>query len=144
MRICALLLGVLGLLGYSSEGSVSNESGNRQTFVDLGWEQFVGKSVVVEGLAWGVYEKGLGQRVIVDHGHIYVHGPMLPNGKLVRVAGMLRRGQMKPAPPGSQGYNESFEYLYIEAAKVKQIDVVELPQLLEPVAEQPQAADVSK
>jgi hypothetical protein len=98
------------------------------------WSDVVGERVVAEGLAWGVREKGLGQRVVLDHGHVYIDGDELPNGKLVRVTGTLKRGEEEAAPPGAQGYGEGFSYFYIKAEKIEQVDVVRAPTLIEPAA----------
>jgi hypothetical protein len=47
-----------------------------------------------EGIAWGEGEKGLGQRVILDGGHIFIDkiafSDCKANGKLVRVTATLR------------------------------------------------------
>ena len=96
------------------------------------WSEVVGERVVAEGLAWGVGEKGLGQRVVLDYGHVYVDGGKLPEGKLVRVTGTLKRGEIEAAPPGSQGYGEGFTYFYIQADAIEQVDVVRQPKLTQP------------
>ena len=99
------------------------------------WSDAVGEPVVAEGLAWGVGEKGLGQRVILDHAHVYVQGEKLPNGRLVRVIGVLRLGTINAAPEGYQGYGEAFKYFYIEASEIESLDQVQAPRLAEPTGE---------
>lgn len=97
-----------------------------------GWADAVGERVVAEGLAWGVGEKGLGQRVILDYGHIYVDGDQLPEGKLVRVVGRLERRHMAAAPPFAQGYTGEFDYFCIKAESVQPLEQVKAPRLTEP------------
>jgi hypothetical protein len=97
------------------------------------WPDVVGERVVAEGLAWGVREKGLGQRVILDYGHVYVDGAELLRGKLVRVVGKLERRRVRAAPPGAQGYGEDFDYFCIKAEKIEQVDEVRAPILAEPI-----------
>lgn len=86
------------------------------------WLDAVGSRVAAEGLAWGAHEKGLGQRILLDKAFIYVRGVDLPEGKLVRVVGRLRSAVVGPAPRGSQGYESTFEYYYIEAEKIGLLD----------------------
>jgi hypothetical protein len=96
------------------------------------WHDVVGEHVVAEGLAWGDDDKGLGQRVLLDGGHIYVTGKALPNGRLVRVIGVLRLETQAAAQPGAQGFAKSFKYFSIAADKIEQLNEVESPFLAEP------------
>jgi hypothetical protein len=98
------------------------------------WAKVVGERVVAEGLAWGVRDKGIGQRILLDYAHVYVDGPELPEGKLVRVTGTLRVRDVKAVPRTRQGYGEDFSYYYIKAEKVEEVEVVRAPMLVEPEA----------
>lgn len=95
----------------------------------------LGKRVQAEGLLWGAFEKGLGQRVILDGATVYVRGIDLLNrdwnGKIARVEGVLRIASVKPAPPGASGYGDDFSYFYIEADRVERIERVDSPWLQE-------------
>lgn len=97
------------------------------------WSDVVGERVVAEGLAWGRGEKGLGQRVILDYGHIYVGGAELPEGKLVRVVGKLERRHISAAPPGAQGYADDFDYFRIDTETIEPLEQVKAPVLAEPM-----------
>jgi hypothetical protein len=145
MRIFAILAVVLfAVVGFVSDARQKVAVKNEQ--VDLSvygpwrdgsrrvraWSDAVGERVVAEGLAWGVREKGLGQRVILDYGHIYVDGAELPQGRLVRVVGKLERRRMSAAPPGVQRYGEDFDYFRIKAETIERLDEVKAPMLAEP------------
>lgn len=103
------------------------------------WSDVVGERVVAEGLAWGVGEKGLGQRVILDYGHVYVDGAELSQGKLVRIVGALERRHMSAAPPDAQGYGQAFDYFCIKAEKVEGLNAVKAPMLVEAAGWPPKA-----
>ena len=91
------------------------------------WSDVVSERVVAEGLAWGVREKGLGQRVILDRGHIYVDGAELPEGRLVRIVGKLERRHVSAAPPSAQGYGKDIVYFCIKAETIERLDEVKAP-----------------
>src|SRR5438046_3052072 len=117
MRILAALMAVL-LAFACFAGDTARKVAVKNEQIDLkvygpvkdggrrvrAWSDVVGERVVAEGLAWGVHEKGMSQRVILDYGHVYVDGAELPQGKLVRVVGVLERRHISAAPPGAQGY----------------------------------------
>jgi hypothetical protein len=90
--------------------------------------------VTVDGLAWGAYDKGLGQHLILPHGRVYVRDADYLkhdlNGRLLRVSGYLRKSHLEKAPPTSQGYSESFDYFWIESFAVERIDQIQHDQLL--------------
>lgn len=102
------------------------KDGSRRT---RSWSDAVGERVAAEGLAWGVTEKGLGQRVLLDSGHIYVDGPQLPQGYLVRVVGKLERRRMLAAPRYAQGYGSDFDYYCIKAETIQRLEQVKSPVL---------------
>lgn len=99
------------------------------------WDEVVGRVVTVEGLAWGVHEKGLGERVILDGTTVYVSGFNFNNhdakGRPVRVQGTLRKKLMRAAPRSAQGYGSDFEYFEIDVEKWSIIDRVKTPWMQE-------------
>lgn len=100
------------------------------------------RRVIVEGLAWGSLEKGLGQRIQLADGHrVYIRNIDYQkhdlDGKLVRAAGMLRRETMKAAPQGAQGYTSDFDYFTLTVEKWGVIERVKKPWTEEFEAEQP-------
>jgi hypothetical protein len=99
------------------------------------WNDVVGRMVVVEGLAWGSREKGLGQRVILDGSIVYVSNLDFAKqdleGRLVRVRGTLQKKLMRAAPKGTQGYGEDFEYFTIAADQSERIDKATAPWMQE-------------
>lgn len=103
--------------------------------ISKSWKDVVGRVVMIEGLAWGVHEKGLGQRVILDGSSVYVShvdfGKQDVEGRLVRVRGTLRKKLMRAAPKGTQGYGDDFEYFSIEAQELVKIDRVTWPWMQE-------------
>ena len=99
----------------------------------IAWDDLVGSIVEVDGLAWGAFEKGLGPRLVLPHGKVYLRNFNLDNesnGRLLRVAGILRKATVEPARPGEQGYGTRFEYFYIESFAVERIEKIEQDQLL--------------
>jgi hypothetical protein len=97
------------------------------------WRDVVGRHVAVEGIAWGSFEKGWGEYVILDGGRVYVanadFGERGAYGKLVRVRGVLSISRIPAAPRGTTGTSESFELYRIDPAKWEQIDRVRWPWL---------------
>ncbi len=71
--------------------------------VPRGWEELVGKTVVVEGIAWG-YDKGRGAYVICNGQTINIFGDVrdFPRGRLVRVVGTFKK--LPPFPPTPYGH----------------------------------------
>ena len=103
------------------------------------WSDVIGELVVAEGLAWGEKEKGLGQRVILDGSHVFIHkiefGDKNANGKLVRVTGRLRAIDVPRFRGGfAQSDGGNYRYFCIDADKVELIDRVEFPYLAEGLA----------
>jgi len=98
------------------------------------WDDRLGSIVEVEGLAWGAMEKGLGDHILMPHNKVYLKNLDLLktdlNGKLIRVAGVLRKSRVNPAEKFSQGYTRAFEYYWIETISFKQIEKVTEWQLL--------------
>lgn len=87
----------------------------------------VGKRIQVEGLAWGAFAKGLGERIVLPSGDkFYLTGKNYlrkhPNGSLVRLVGRLSIKTMEPAPPGAQGYTQRFRYYSVEVESFELID----------------------
>ncbi|NND99562.1 MAG: hypothetical protein HKN47_19780, partial [Pirellulaceae bacterium] len=98
------------------------------------WNNMVDQVVVVDGLAWGAKHKGLGSHLVLTEGKVYLRNIDLreydSNGRLLRITGTLRKAQMAKAPPGVQGYTESFDYFFIDAIDVQRIENVTRDQLL--------------
>ena len=79
----------------------------------------VGKRVQVDGIAWGAFAKGLGERIVLPSGEkLYLSGKDYlnkhPNGKLVRIIGKLTIRTQEAVPIHSQGYTTAFQYYSIE------------------------------
>jgi hypothetical protein len=115
------------------------------------WGDVVGRRVVVEGLAWGAAEKGLGQRVILAEGQVYVENVDYlrhkANGRLVRITGTLRKERMKAAAPDAQGYGANFDYFVIETDEWRLVDQVTNPwmqEIIEPAPRAKQSATSSR
>jgi hypothetical protein len=105
------------------------------------WDDVVGRRVVVEGLAWGAMEKGLGPRIVMDADRVYVRKVDLvkhkANGKLVRITGTLRKEHMKGVAdtfPPAQGYAKDFDYYVIDVEDWRIIDQAAAPWMQEVVA----------
>lgn len=100
----------------------------------VAWDDMVGSIVEFDGMAWGAFEKGLGAHVVMPRNKVYLEGVNLLkndfNGRLIRVAGVLRKTHVERAPKGAQGYSQSFEYFYVDAIAASRIDKVSLDQLL--------------
>lgn len=99
------------------------------------WAELVGREVVVEGLAWGATEKGMGQRVVLDEAVVYARNidylKHKAHGRLVRVSGTLRRGQVTKASPGAGGFGAEFDYFYIDVTRWEIIEEVSKPWMEE-------------
>ena len=93
--------------------------------------KMVGKEVVIQGVAWGEGERGLGPRIVFDGGGIYVNAVDFKkkdvNGKLVEIRGALQFKEKKPNlhPRKPIKNNVTFYYYNIEAASIKVIDRAE-------------------
>lgn len=99
------------------------------------WEQFDGKLVEVEGMAWGGAAKGLGAHLrLAQNDEVYLENLNLTNadldGRLLNVVGIFRKKRVEKAPPGAQGYGESFDYYTIDVIAVRRIEKVEQYQVL--------------
>ncbi len=74
---------------------------------------FIGKRVTLDALVWP-HTKGVSGRVVLPSGEsVYVHNASehrLPNGKLVRLVGVLTFEHVPAAPPGAQGYTQGASY----------------------------------
>ena len=116
----------LAILGVAAGGSAEETEVGEDP-----WKPLVNQTITADGLAWGAMEKGLGQRVILDDGLIYLKNPDFLkhkiNGKLIRVSGVLRLRRMNAAPPGAQGYARPFSYYALEVINWKLIDTVNDP-----------------
>lgn len=104
------------------------------------WADIVGREVVVEGLAWGATEAGLGNRVVLAHDTVYLRSIDLlnsrANGRLVRVTGTLRIGRVAQARPGAAGFSQAFEYFYIDVDKCEIVEQVSSPWMEEVLSSQ--------
>jgi hypothetical protein len=101
--------------------------------VNKPWSALVDRPVVVEGLAWGAYAKGLGSHVQLSDAQIYLRNLELlkhdVNGRLIRVEGILRREHVEAVSTFSQGSGKAYDYFYIEVQKWQPIERVEHPWL---------------
>lgn len=96
----------------------------------------LGKRVKLDVLVWH-YTKGISGRVLLPSGDsVYVREPWihrsdgtleprLPNGKLVRLVGVLTAEHVAPAPPGAQGYTQAFSYFALALESFTIIDRAE-------------------
>lgn len=93
---------------------------DKRTFA---WQDAVGQRVTVEGIAWGSYDKGLGECVIMNDAKVFVEpGDFLKlkvHGRPVSVSGILRQERGNAGSP-LQNY-------IIEDATVQPIEKVEWP-----------------
>lgn len=99
------------------------------------WEQFDKTLVEVEGVAWGTADKGLGEHLVLTQNDIvYLENIDLLNtdldGRLLNVVGIFRKKRVEKAPPGAQGYGQSFDYYSIEVIAARKIEKVEQYQVL--------------
>jgi hypothetical protein len=102
----------------------------------------IGKRVTLDALVWP-HTKGIAGRVVLPSGEsVYVRAaserppeaksdPRLPNGKLVRLVGVLTFEQVPAAPPGAQGYSHGASYfsLALESFSVIERAEREFPEL---------------
>lgn len=130
-RLAAFVIAVFVCTPASAQTSRQFVDGREET---LAWDQMVGQMVTVDGMAWGAFEKGLGPRLVLPVGAIYVRDVDLLkhdlNGRLLRVSGVLRKGRMDAAPPGAQGFAAPIDYFYIETLSAERVEKVERDQLL--------------
>lgn len=126
-----LLVQLAGLNNAFAQTSTFVERGVKHT---VAWDDMVGSMVEFDGLAWGAFEKGLGEHVVLPNLKIYLKNLDLIesdlNGRLVRIAGVLRKARVEPAPPGAQGYSQAFDYFYVDTVSVARIEKLKLDQLL--------------
>ena len=129
MSFCVVLLIVPST--YGQESSRVTKKGREI----ISWSDFDGQVVIVDGLAWGTFGKGLGRHLILTSGYkVYLHGDDFDqaslDGCLLRVCGVLQKKRMEKAPPGAQGYGEAFDYYTIDIVSSERIDRVEKDQML--------------
>lgn len=128
MKVFSILVMVMALscLCFAKD-SISQESISSADHI---LKPLIGKRIQAEGIAWGAFAKGLGERVVLPSGDkLYLTGKEYlkkhPNGKLIRLVGSLSIKTMKPAPQGAQGYTQEFQYYAIEVESFELIDKVE-------------------
>jgi hypothetical protein len=131
MKTLLRLIVSLGLLA-------SLQAAKEITGADHILKPLVGSQVIVEGLAWGEFDKGLGERITLPYGeHIYLVDLDFKkkdlNGRLVRVSGKLTIQKMKgvgtPEENGGlpiQGYTADFDYYQIDVSDCVVIEKVTL------------------
>jgi hypothetical protein len=104
--------------------------------------KLLGKKVVLDAMVWH-RDKGISGRIVLPSGDsVYVEKPWmpsddgiqrqrLPQGKLVRLVGVLSVRQMGKAPEGAQGYSHPFHYLSFNLESFKEISKAdfEFPQI---------------
>jgi len=99
------------------------------------WRDLVGKRVEVEGLAWGVFEKGPGEYVILNKAVVYVRDAKFlrakAEGKLVRVRGVLDVRQIEAAEANAGGVGRQRQIFELHEVKWEFIDKVTWPWLRE-------------
>ncbi len=127
----AILLCILCRESIFAQTSTYVEGGTKHI---VSWNDWVGKVVTVDGLAWGAYDKGLGQHLILPSGRVYIQDVDYLkhdlNGRLLRVSGYLRKSRVKKAPSKAQGYSKPFDYFSIETFAVERIEQIQHDQLL--------------
>jgi hypothetical protein len=139
MRYLLLLVAVAIYPASAAAQSSQIVTGNSKK--SILWSAMVGKSVTVEGLAWGGYSKGLGQHLILPYGRVYIRGFRFAkqfsksrkpnfNGRLISIIGILRKGHVKKALPGEQGSGSDFDYFYIDSKSWKIVERLTNPQIL--------------
>jgi hypothetical protein len=122
--------------GYARTSTVM--VGNEKKFIP--WDQLDNTLVEVEGLAWGAFDKGLGEHLkLAQNDEVYLENIGLTNtdlnGRLLNVVGTFRKKRVEKAPSGAQGYGESFDYYSIDVIAARKIDKVEQYQVLPPRGE---------
>ena len=135
------ILASISWLGHAQAQPLANGYARTSTMMVghekkyIPWEQFDGHLVEVEGLAWGGADKGLGEHLrLAQNDEVYLENLNTTNtdldGRLLNVVGIFRKKHMEKAPPGAQGYGESFGYFSIEVIAVRRIEKVEQYQVL--------------
>lgn len=114
---------------YSHEPAVDNRKPDAKS-----WESYLGKQVQVEGLACGLFDKGVGPYLVMADGAMcYVQGlddkPTEFDGRIVRAKGTLTKRTYEKSPPTSQGFAESFFVYALDDAKLTKLDKAEWPWL---------------
>ena len=137
-----LLITIFALQAPAAIGqtAIKLDAGPQSTYVERGqkrtisWNDMIGSLVEVDGLAWGAFEKGLGSHLVLPRGKIYLENSDLVasdlNGRLARVAGVLRKSRVDAAPKYAQGYSQAFEYYYLDVVDISQVAKLEFDQLL--------------
>ncbi|MFN0017357.1 MAG: hypothetical protein ACKVP0_03795 [Pirellulaceae bacterium] len=112
-----------GSFSSATEKAASSPQGyehDKQTFA---WQDAVGQRVTVEGIAWGSYDKGLGECVLMNDAKVFVEpGNFLhlkAYGRPVKVSGILRQETENAGSP--------LQAFIIESAVVQLIEKVEWP-----------------
>lgn len=90
----------------------------------------VGRKIVVEGIAGGALEKGLGPYLIFGKMKLYVRNldfvkPEPLDKKPLRITGVLRHEHIDKAPPGTQGFAEDLDFYVIEATRCVVLEAAE-------------------
>jgi hypothetical protein len=125
VKLVAMFFSVLSLACSASAEVAINGA-------DHIFEPLVGKIVIVEGLAWGKGDKGLGERLTLPYGEaIYLAGVDFwkndLNGRSVRITGKLTVQHMKAVTGLMQGYTSDFDYYQIKVTECVPIQKVTLP-----------------
>jgi hypothetical protein len=102
------------------------------------WDDVVGRDMVVEGIAWGSFEKGWGEYVILNGGKVYVSEAGFAKdpkqsvyGKLVRVRGTLTVRKLPPTPSTVAGTSSTASIFELANATWEAIDKVTWPWMRE-------------
>jgi len=97
----------------------------------IAWKDAVGKSIVVQGIAWGGFEKGLGPYVIMNRSVLYVDSTRYPavklQGRPVELKGKLIVRNVPASKPGAQGYRRSLRVFLIQPTEYKILDRITWP-----------------
>lgn len=100
------------------------------------WAELVGSPVKVEGIVWGMFEKGYDPYVVTANGKIHLpsalEGKEAWNGKLIRATGILATKEIRAAANKglvSQGPAKNGFIFILKDATVEQIDQSNWPWL---------------
>lgn len=97
------------------------------------WREVVGKRVEVQGIAWGVFEKGAGEYIILNKAVVYTKDAGFlkasASGRLVKASGVLTLRKVKGGGMTSSGPNSDRDIFELAEIKWEFIDNVTWPWL---------------
>ena len=99
------------------------------------WNDVLNSGVRAEGIAWGSFEKGFGEYLIMNGVRIYVKDISFLernlHGKIVQVTGFLKRRTIEKADKNSAGPSTRLEFYEIVPVEINELNKVEWPYLVE-------------